>query len=236
MPDLICDPTFEHGLWFWAHSPGVEVVDAVVTDEGGVLRVARVPPGEYLAGNLGNLHPVGDLNFYWLSLGSAEPAMDVRVDYTDGTQLVRELRADLFHRDPMMALVSVHLEGHRGITSFRLDNVGGEGQDWGVFFLPIRGRDDEVQRCPAIPVSIMGFGPGWVREMFWRMVEESRASQPVNKLSGFPPQGFLSDEMDAKLEAKLFSIDMKLNKLLELLTHDQKSRSSKPSGKGAIEA
>jgi hypothetical protein len=82
----------------------------------------------------------------------------------------------------------------------------------------------------------MGFGPGWVREMFWHMVEESRASQPVNKLSGFPPQGFLSDEMDAKLEAKLFSIDMKLNKLLELLTHDQKSRSSKPSGKGAIEA
>ena len=42
--------------------------------------------------------------------------------------------------------------------------------------------------------------------------------------------------MDAKLEAKLFSIDMKLNKLLELLTRDQKSRSSKSSGKSAIEA
>jgi hypothetical protein len=158
--------------------------------------------------------------------------MNVRVDYADGTHVEREFRSNLFD-DPTAAFVpvAVELEGHRGITSFRLDNVGGEGQDWGVHFIPIRGRDDEFQYCSP-PI---GFGPGWYREMFWRMVEESRASQP-HEPRAFLPRGRLSDEMDAKLEAKLFSIDMKLNKLLELLTRDQKSRSSKSSGKSAIEA
>lgn len=233
MPNLICDPTFEHGLWYWAHSPDVEVVHA---GSGESVHVAKVPPGGYLAENLSNLHPVGDLHFLWFSLGSAEPAMTVRVDYADGTHVEREFRSNLFG-DPMMASVSVEvaLEGHRGITSFRLDNVGGEGQDWGVRFSGIRGREDEVQRCAAAPVNRIGFGPGWVSEMFWRLVEESRASQPHDPRA-FLPRGRLSDEMDAELEAKLFSIDMKLNKLLELLTRDQKSGSSKSAGKSAIEA
>lgn len=233
MPDLICDPTFEYGLWNWANSPGVEVVDAELVAGTGVTRhVAKVPPAGYLAQSLPNLHPVGDLNFLWFSLGSAEPAMNVRVDYADSTYVEREFRSNLFG-DPMAASVplAVELEGHRGITSFRLDNVGAEGQDWGVHFFPIRGRDDEFQLCEA-PFRAPYY---WGETIMRRLIKEMRASQP-RELRALLPQGFLSDEMDAKLEAKLFSIDMKLNKLLELLTRDQKSRSSKSSGKSAIEA
>ena len=223
MANVICNPFFEDGLLNWSYSRGVEVVDADIGG-GAHQRLAQVPAGGFLAQDLANEHPVGDLRFTWYSLGSDEPAVDVVVSYADGTQARAEFRSESFGSGSMIGR-ELDLEGHRGVMSMRLDNVG--SQPWGVSNFSIR-ADSVSRTCLRAfrPAAQAALPMSWVIALIRYLIETSQPPQPQN-LRALLSSDFRFDESDARLASQLFSIDTKLDRLLELLMREQRTQAGK---------
>ena len=220
MPNIICNPDFEFGLRCWTRDSGVVALDTQVW-RGWILRLARIPAGRFLAQNLA--HSVGagnDLHFTWFSFGVAESALDVRIEYADGSTADYELRGDLFPRDSPFTLGNCHVLGDVPIESIRLENLGPSATGVTGFRLIGSGRICRCER-PAF----------FERPPLGPPVPEDDPRDP--RLTGIPRSMAYSPEDESALAERFFGIEMKLDRILDLLRGEQRPAQGKPSKKEA---
>lgn len=204
MPNIICNPNFVDGLTCWTQSGGVEVGE--VPFVGTRVRAAKIPRNGVLAQHLGDWTTTHDLHFWWLSLATSSPALDVRVNYTDGTHQTYELRSGCFSSHPDMCWPDLEVDNSKRARSFQLTNVG-SGTN-GVIYFELRG--EPARPCVCVPYGIRAYNP-W--GLYWLHHHH------------LPPDD------ENMLAARFFELDLKLEKILELLRSKQRPPVTKPSGK-----
>jgi hypothetical protein len=223
MANIICNDRFEKGLRCWSRSDGVEVVDAPLMP-GSSVPAARIPSQGYLAQNLEERVPDGDLWFMLFSLGGTEAELDVRIDYSDGSRIDHRLRQE-FPPGQLAFRREVPVERDNPLARLRIRNVG--SRESGVSLFSLEG--DPVRLClcdrrSARHVNLPWPGMDWLRAHAYP--------------DGFHPYGTprsmsIAPEGESALASRFLDIEMKLDEILDLLRREQRPPQGKMSKKVA---